>query len=537
MLPLARPEDIDAEQTERAAELALALQASGAVVELIAPFGAAASALAAAAAARVDAPSVHCSAAGCRDEHDVLRAIGFALELALPGDATAVGQTLRRLGSALVVLTDADEAVLPAFHTLRAMALGVRWLVAAERPLALGSHHEVAAPPGRPRPADPVVRGLTSVPEGEAYLVARQLTAHADGWLQLAWGATPRALIEHKDILLVRFLARFLPSPAERAVAAAAAVRMVAMSGQLPLARRLLEDARDPVLGPREQALLDWAGGDVLSAYGLHADAAAWHRDAIDRFEQLEEHTLAAALLLRSAGRLSTRGLREEAAERLRRARALQRKAGERMGLAAGLRASAEIALAESEALAADAIFEQAEELLEEFGSADGDLERAALRVGQASLALARGDLRTATTLLDEADAARVPLLEAAVARRRADVALRRGHHDAAMDLLARAIPLLQRCGHRASAAAAIRLRGDVAAARGKRLEAAEHYELAVVEAVRVGDLGGARKSLSHLLTLERSGTDTNRVEELLQFIEDVDEELGDVRRRDAIRL
>lgn len=209
------------------------------------------------------------------------------------------------------------------------------------------------------------------------------------------------------------------------------------------------------------------------------------------------------------------------------------------MGLAAGLRGSAEIALARNEALAADAIFEQSTEILEDFQSIEGDLERAALRVGQASLALARGDLRSATTRLDEARdlAPGVPVLQAAVARRKADVALRRGHHDSAMDLLARAIPLLQRCGHRASAAGAIRLRGDIAAARGRRLEAAEHYELAVVEAVRVGDLSGARRTLSHLLTLERSGTDTAHVEDLLSLIDDIDTELGDNRRRDAIRL
>ncbi|HJN75240.1 MAG TPA: hypothetical protein QGF58_15030 [Myxococcota bacterium] len=539
MLPAARPEDLDGAHLEHAAELALALQASGAVVELVADSGVVASQLAAAAASHIDAPPVRASLAGCQDEHDVLRAIGFALDLPLPGDATAVGETLRRLGAPLVVLEDTVPEATVAFHTLRAMALGVRWLFTTAQPLGLGSAHPVEVVGRRGRSADPVVRGLLSAEPGEEYLVARSLCPHADGWLQLAWGATPRALVEHKDILLVRFLARHLPSPAERAVAAAAAVRMVAVSGQLPLARSLLDGARDPVLGSREQALLDWAGGDVLSAFGLHADATGWHRDAIDRFERLGEHELAAALLQGSGASLATRGLRDEAAERLRRARVHHRRAGTLMGLAAGLRGSAEIALARNEALAADAIFEQSTEILEDFQSIEGDLERAALRVGQASLALARGDLRSATTRLDEARdlAPGVPVLQAAVARRKADVALRRGHHDSAMDLLARAIPLLQRCGHRASAAGAIRLRGDIAAARGRRLEAAEHYELAVVEAVRVGDLSGARRTLSHLLTLERSGTDTAHVEDLLSLIDDIDTELGDNRRRDAIRL
>ena len=38
-------------------------------------------------------------------------------------------------------------------------------------------------------------------------------------------------------------------------------------------------------------------------------------------------------------------------------------------------------------------------------------------------------------------------------------------------------------------------------------------------------------------MTLERSGTDTAHVEDLLSLIDDIDTELGDNRRRDAIRL
>lgn len=537
MLLGARSEDLEGNHLGVVAELCLALQGSGAVAELVAPAGIQASAVAARTAEDLACTHVRTSAAGCHDEQDVLRAIGFALDLPLPGDATAVGETLRRLGTPLVVLEDASAAVLPAFHTLRAMALGARWLVTTEDPLGLGSAHAAPLVGGFPRHTDPAVRALLS--EDAEYLRARGLVPVAEPWLQLAWGATPRALMEHRDVLVVRFLARHLPTAPERAVAAAAAVRMVARSGQLPLARRLLDAARDPALPAREQALLDWAGGDVLGAYGLHADAATWHRDALDRFDKLGENELAAALLAGSASRLASRGYRQEAAERLRKARAHHRRAGALMGLAAGLRGSAEIALAENEALAADAVFDQAAEILDDFHGGEGDLERAALRVGQASLALARGDLGSASSKLDEARtlAPGVPVLEAAVARRKADVALRRGHHDAAMDLLARAIPLLQRCGHRAGAAGAIRLRGDVAAARGDRLEAADHYELAVVEAVRVGDLSGARRSLQHLLTLERSGTDTLRVDELLSYIDDIDEELGDLRRNDAIKL
>ena len=105
------------------------------------------------------------------------------------------------------------------------------------------------------------------------------------------------------------------------------------------------------------------------------------------------------------------------------------------------------------------------------------------------------------------------------------------------MELLAEAIPQYQRSGHRDAAAAAIRLRGDVAAARGCLLQASEHYSLALAEAVRVGHLVGAQRVLEHLVVLERQGSDADRLEELLALREELDAELGHPGWHDGLRL
>ncbi|MCP4804503.1 MAG: hypothetical protein GY913_20525 [Proteobacteria bacterium] len=514
-----------------------ALSSPGAVAELIAPSGAARSGLGAEVAS--EAPVVlRMTLYGCRDEADVMRALGFALDLPLPGDVAAIGETLRALGTPLVVLDHAGPEVRSAFHTLRAMALSPRWLILTDELLGLGTpfHVDVAGDAVPPES----VGGLLAKDLGTIGAAAAQrLVPFADSLLQLAWGGPLLAPLTHADVLLVLHLSRHLPEAEARAIASASAARIAAICGQLPQARSLLDNARDPALSARAQALLDWAGGDILADHGLLAEATLWHREALARFELLGETGLGSRLLVRSGTVLAQRGLRDEAERRLRRARSLQRRSGDLLGLAAGLRGTAEMTLAVGEILPAETILGQAAEVLDDQGSRAAPEEQAVLRVGQAGLAIARGDLGKAEQLLDEAQdrSSRRPLLLAAVARRRADVALRRGRHEQAMDLLAKAIPLLQRCGRRGAAAMAIRLRGDVAAAAGQRAEAAEHYQLAVAEAVRVGDLVAARKSLSHLLTLERTGTDTSRVEDLLAELADIDTELGAPELSDAVRL
>jgi hypothetical protein len=470
---------------------------------------------------------------GCRDEYDVVRALGFALDLPLPGDATAVAERLRQLGRPLVVLDAADgpEGLLHALQTLRAMALGARWLLLSET--SLGASAELP-PEGQGQREDPCPE-LVELDQRAPEL----LWSEGAVLLELAVGAPLREAPTHRDVLLLRSLARRHAAPSARAIAASAAARLTAGCGQLPLARALLEKARLLELGARELALLDWASGDILAAYGLLGEATRTHARALDRLKLIDEPALEAAMLRASADRLAVRGHRAEAAERLRRARSLQRRAGNLLGVAASLRRSADGALAAGELIEAQALYAQAAEILDDLPPPEGDLERAGLRLGEAGLAIVQGDLRAAESRLEEARVLGLgsPLVAAATDRRQADLLVRRGRHQEAMDLLAEAIPLLQRVGQREAAAAAIRLRGDVAAAAGDHDEAARHYQLAVVEAVKVGDLLGARRSLHHQLTLERTGSDSVRVEELLEQLDGLDTELGAPIRADELRL
>ena len=536
------------------------------------PPGSGKSALGARLLARHAGPKLAVRLAGCHDAADVYRAVGSALGLALHGSPAAIREALARVPGTLVLLDEgANEAAVQAHSQLEGSTEGCRWVLtmsgdrglqspwtAQDEPdvsalpreaewlalLPAGLRLKLALPkqvrlphPNRAVLRSSAARALLRDRSPDPARVAVEVLPLALPLFDVTLGRAPRTGVGEADILLLRFLARHHPEAAQASRAAAAAARLVAAAGQLALARDLLERTDRPALALRDCALLDWAEGDVLLDSGLLIEATIRHREAVARFEQDRAYDLAATLMRRTADLLLARGLLDEAGRRYREARALHRRVDDVVGVAASLRGVGDLALASGEILNADTIYVQADEVLGD--TSEANLERANLRLGQATLAIVRGEVGPAETLLYEAEklAGHLPLMAANLARRRADLALRRGRHEEAMELLAEAIPAYQRAGHREAAAASIRLRGDVAAARGQRLEASEHYSLALSEAVRVGDLTNASRVLEHLLVLERTGDDKDRVEELLALREELDAELGHPAWRDGLRL
>ena len=522
--------------------------------------------------ARHVGPRLAVRLAGCVDAADIYRAVGRALGLALPGSPAAIREALGRVPGTLVLLDGGENpAALQALAELEGSVEGCRWMLTQVGEGGLLSPWPADAPPevdALPREAEwlaclpaglrlklllprevlvphpnrtvlrrSVGRALIAQRQPDRARVAMEVLPLALPLFDVTLGRAPTSGVGESDILLLRFLAQNHPEAAQASRAAAAAARLVAAAGQLALARDLLENADRPALQLRDCAILDWAEGDILLDAGLTMEATLRHREALERLEQARAHPLAATLLRRTADLLLARGLLDEAGRRYREARALHRRVDDVVGVAASLRGVGDLALATGEILNADTIYVQADEVL---GSApEAGLERANLRLGQAGLAIARGQVASAEALLYEAEklAGHLPLMRANLARRRADLALRQGAHEHAMALLAEAIPAYQRAGHREAAAAAIRLRGDVAAARGERLEASEHYRLALSEAVRVGDLAQARRVLEHLLVLERTGSDRDTLDELLHLRDELDAELGHPAWRDGLQL
>ncbi|MCB9762872.1 MAG: tetratricopeptide repeat protein [Alphaproteobacteria bacterium] len=553
------------------------LQGGSGMLTVVGPPDTNVNALAAALAARHEGPVFVARLAGCQDDADVIRAIGAALDLPVRGDVGAVAARLSAERT-LVVLADADgQGTSAALESIRALTPGARFLLTGQVALIPGEAIEVPRATPRPlsipEPAPPLALALAHLPGGvpqptedpglppdwllpvPGRLILRRAVAQrllrdrepepdeAATLLEpfarelLASGVTRARLRRpaEEDLRLLRFLAWHHPASETAVHAACAAARLLAEARQPSVARETIARARQRRLTTRDQAMLDWADGDILLSFGLVPDATRLHRTAAQRLRSPSERGLLATLLSRTAAALAALGYLDEAERRLQEAHELHADQGRRLPAAEALRSLGDLALARGDALAAEALYNQAAEQL-----GDGPaLAQASLALGRASLAVVRGEPGRAEALLAEAEllADGAPLSRACVTRRRADLRLRQGRHAEAEDLLADAVDAFRHQGCGPSAAAALRLRGDIAAAAGRPHEATAAYGEALHEAARAGDLVGARRTLTHLLALERIGRDASRVEELLALIAELDTELGHPDRVDGARL
>jgi hypothetical protein len=319
----------------------------------------------------------------------------------------------------------------------------------------------------------------------------------------------------HQDLLLCRFLARHLDWSADSCAVAASAARLVGATGQLDTGRSILREARErhADADARDLALLSWSEGDLFLSAGLYGESIEPHEDALEALE--EEPALRLILLRRLGDALGVQGRTEAADTRYRAARSLARSAGDNLSLAAALRGTADLAVASAEILSADALYDQAKNLLNSHPRARG--EQANLALGRASLALSRGQLAQAESNLLNAKthAEESPLLVASLQQREAELNLRRGALNSAERLLLQAASKFLRSGQPAAAARSQRTLGDVAAIGGHYLAASDFYVRSMADSARSGDLGSALKTLGHLVALERRGSDADRVKSL----------------------
>jgi tetratricopeptide (TPR) repeat protein len=524
----------------------------------------------AAVVARHARPTVGARLTGCVSAADVVRAIGFVLDVPLPGETSRVGAALAGQGKVLVVLDDAVAAeVANAVQTLSALAPRALFLASSIHPITPGASlippkdwRSPVIEPARIQSLPNSVEWLAHLPAGvlvdqidglPADLIARLVPARValqpgiaamilnqrpvspelaarrcehlgSRFLPLATGGEVYGPVQMHDILLLRFLAQHLVDPTQAALHTAAAARVLAGTGQPEEGLSVLSAFRDRVrrLPLREEALLLWAEGDVLLDTGLESQARLCHALALERLQDVRDPDLGGTLLRRLAGRLLLRGHTIAAEKHYQRARVLHRKAADTVAIAATLRGVADVAIAAGENVSAGALYEQAAATLETRPRAR--LELASLRLGQAALAIGRGELGEAERMLDEARqlGQGSALLQAVISRRRAELLLRKGRQGDARKLLVQAEDTLFRLGERAAAAATIRIQADLEAAAGNLLAAADGYQRALAECARVGDLATAQRILEHLLSLERYGSSMSRVQSLQGLLSDV---------------
>ena len=359
-------------------------------------------------------------------------------------------------------------------------------------------------------------RGIAArvTPLSDAEAATRALPL-LEGLLALARGAHPPGLPDPRDLLLLRRLGRMAPTVADANRCLAAAARLAAGAGQVQVARALLVDRLRAGGAPVDVATLVWADGDALLAAGEVEDALGRYAGASALFRRAHDTRRAATLHRRVGDRLAARDQQTQAENHYRQARQLYRTDDDALGVAATLRGAAELAVGAGEWVSAGTLHEQVAATVD--AATTAPLERANLRLAEASLAIVRGEYGRAERLLHALGglAAEHPLLRANVLRRRADLLLRRGDHDGAATAARQAATLYATLGEAPANAACARLLGDIAAAAGRLPEARAGYREAVRLQVRVQDLRGLLRTLEHAAVVEDALGDTDAARRL----------------------
>ncbi len=538
---------------------------SASVVAAALPAGREATPLLAAMAAQLGGAvhAVRCQ--GAESAEDLVRAVGDALDVVPFGDTTAVGAQLGALGGRVLLLEgcavprlhEALDPILARAPELRVLAVGsdgleglpvlgldpapwnagpdtdlpagrdaraLAWLPAGTReaaPRGVDDSHRVAVR-GLCVLRDPVAASL----RGNPATAAATLQPLAQPLLELAVGRSPPWLPRECDVQLLRLLYRSLPDAWTRAWAAAALARLLARVGQPDLGRSVLVEARGLPLEAGERALIEAADGAVLLDSGLVRAGTEALTQAVSGL--VTDPTVRAVLSRRVGDHMVLRGSKRSAQACYREARAIWRRSGQDLGVAATLRADGDSAVAAGEVVGAESLYELAGAALS--AEPRPGFELASLELGRASLALTRGELASAERYLAEADLSSHddPTLRAAVERRWGELRLRQGRQGQADEHLARALDLYERLGERLAAASTLRAMGDAAAAAGAPELAAERYSRGTALSARAGDLGGARRCLEHALALEFEQGSDERAETLQALLRETDAFFGE---------
>ena len=512
--------------------------------------------LASALARELSWPVVVARLAGCRSAADALLMIGQAAGVPVPGSAVAVGAYLRVHPRVLVVLDDADvpgcQAVI---EQLDGLTGGLRWLCCSERVVVEGVTEVLPKSPlpsledlperasalallpaGLPGDAEIPPELLHPIRPGRQALrwdailalrrrlepsrVAERLLPLFEHILPLAVGASIERGVIVEDLLAIRWLGEVLADPDDAARATATAGRLLTIWGQLGAARTILESGlrRNTRATPPARATLHWAEAEALLASGARASALKRYEEAASLLRNARDIELLARMTRRWADALAVRGLVGGASRSYREARALYRQRSDEAGMSATLRGSADLATSAGELISAEALYDQAEAAIVPAA------EVANRRIGQASLALARGAFPRAAALLLKAEDPDLDLpgLQANLLRRRADLALRLGEYPQARELTARAISAYARAGERPSIGHCTRLLGDIAAAEGRLSTAATHYQRAISLQIEVGDLTGLTHTLTHAEVLESAAGDSERAARMRAFLQEL---------------
>ena len=516
----------------------------------------------AAVATRTDRPLVAVRLAGCRDEDDILLALGWVLQSVPCGTEQGVIASARALQQPLFLLDDADiGAIDNVLSRLQHQLPEATWICASVRqaPRQL-NHHTMVLPP-RPLPSIPsdldLAATLTSaihpalllasLPAGLPHLgplpdpillvnepnrqimrpsmiealkqhlpspgqVALELYRVYHETLHLAAGGP---ICRHhcwEDALTLRWMGEVLADPDQACVASAAAARMLVSWGQQASAGRVIDAAqrRNSRARPKGLGLLSWADANRSLAQGDMSGATRHFEEASRHFHDGGEDALLARLAQHRADSNIQRAQAKEAVHLLRTARRLLTVLNDTASISSTLRSAAELAVVNGEYFSAETLFDQAT------GAQTPAQENMARRIGTASLAIGRADFDRARKALnpqgEEHDA---QILIGNRFRRLADIALRESQVSEGRKYALRALRAYSRGGAHVAMAHTIRLLGDISILAGDIPQAWRHYRNAVERQLEVHDYAALSRTVSRLEFLERAAGRSVRANEL----------------------
>jgi tetratricopeptide (TPR) repeat protein len=509
--------------------------------------------------ATIEAPGLIVRLGGCRTLADAVLQLGWEVGAQSPGSPVSTGAALAGTDD-LTIVIDArgsdPDLVLAVQSSLATIAVSARWLIATLEPVPDHVHmltddqgqampEEISlqaelaallpnsdrlkfeletayqahdAPPGCVDPN--LVRRLLRHPQRSIASLSDQMIEHHRDLLSIATGSHLAGIAGPEDLFGLRLISEHASDSNVACLAAAAAARLRNRLGQPAEAFERIEQALSRALlaDPAHRALVVWAHARVHLDLGDLQRAAERFKEATHLVHVSRDLALLTTMHRRWADTLAARSELNAAAEHYRTARSLFRRRGDAEGLAATLRGSADVAVAAGEAVSAEALYDQAEM------TTTSNIEQANRYLGWAGLAIAQGELTRARTFTEKAQrvAGDHPLVMANCARRKSDIALHSGDPvTAAIEAeVARSAYALK--GDHSAAARCIRILGDSAACQGHLQEAATHYHRALSAQIRVGDMAGLHKTISHVIALEDDVGDQNK---------------ADVLRRIAVRL
>lgn len=498
-------------------------------------------------------PSLFIRLDGCRTLADAILQVGWAIKAQSPGSPVSVGAALAAQGNLTLAIdarTTAAEIVSALYNSLSTLAVSCSWLVATleEQPdqqqiitsstihtvpnevpievelaailpgsrrmeIQLSALYQAAdAPPGCVAPH--VVQHIQRHPRhSNAALAALMVEQHQE-LMNIATGSVVNEIDSPMDIFGLRFIAEHGSDGNFSCFAAAAEARLRNCLGQSTEAfERIAQTVSQNLLAdPAHRALLAWADAQLHLDLGNLPRAEQRFKDATQLVHMSRDLALLSTMHRRWADTLASRFELRQAVENYQTARSLFRRRGDIEGMAATLRGSADLAVAAGETISAEALYDQAEM------TTTTKIEQANRHLGWAGLFTAKGQLTQAKKFVEKAArvAGHAPLIIANCARRNADISIRSGDPiTAAIEAEAARVFYAQH-GHHTAAGHCMRMQGDAAALQGNVDEATDHYRRALNVQIRVGDMNGLQRTISHIVALE--------------------EELGDIDRAQAFR-